>query len=106
MEGESLLPALSKAAQPRSKPIFWEFAANHAVRIENWKLVAERSRDWELYNLDEDRCETNDLASAQPTIVADLAKRYDRWSQRVGAKSHARCKRTKPSSQAQLFPLD
>ncbi len=105
MEGVSLVPALKRQAERRERPIYWEYAANHAVRDGNWKLVAERGRDWELYDLSVDRSETRDLAADNPQQVKRLAAGYNAWAQRVGAKNHAKCQATKPSKQSQLFKL-
>ncbi|MHC4880013.1 MAG: arylsulfatase [Planctomycetota bacterium] len=106
MEGTSLVPALKAGQTNRGdKPIFWEFAANHAVRDGRWKLVAERSKDWELYDLSTDRSETQDLAGSQPDRVRRLAARYDAWAERTGAKVHEMCRKTRPSNQSQLFDL-
>jgi arylsulfatase len=106
MEGQSLLPALQGLADARSKPIFWEFSGNHAIRDADWKLVAERSKDWELYDMAADRTETNNLASQYPERVQQLAQKYDSWAIRTGAKTHAKCLKAKPSTQSQLFDLD
>jgi len=105
MEGESLLSAFRGEDRDSVKPVFWEFAANHAVRVGDWKLVAERSKDWELYDLANDRCETNDLVEVNPNKVKQLAAEYDAWAARVKAKNHAQCMNTKPSNQSQLFDL-
>ena len=106
MEGESLLAALRGNVSNRSKPIFWEFSNNHAIRDGDWKLVAERSKDWELYHLSKDRTETTNLAKLHPDTVADLAAKYDTWAARTGARLHAKAIKSKPSSQSQLFKLD
>ena len=105
MEGVSLVPAFRGSKQRGETPIFWEFSGNHAVRSGDWKLVAERSKDWELYDLAADRSETRDLAADQPDRVKKLASIYDAWARRTGARTHANCKRRKPSSQSQLFDL-
>jgi arylsulfatase len=105
MEGVSLVPVLRGQQRERSEPIFWEFSGNHAVREGNWKLVAERSKEWELYDLSQDRTETNDLATDHPDVVRRLGSRYDAWANRVGAKRHAQCIQSKTSSQSQLFDL-
>ena len=44
--------------------MFWEHEGNAAVRIGKWKLVKRYPRAWELYDMDADRTELNDLASA------------------------------------------
>ncbi len=106
MEGVSLLPALQNGQTKRGdKPIYWEFAGNHAVRDGRWKLVAERSKDWELYDLAADRSETADLAATNPDQVKRLASMYDAWAKRSGSKTHEKCMKTKPSNQSQLFEL-
>ena len=104
MEGVSLVNAWTATSQdPRQEPIFWEFSGNHAVRDGKWKLVAERSKDWELYNVAADRCETDDVSDEYPEVVRRLAKQYDLWAKRCGSKTHAKSMKTKPSSQSQLF---
>lgn len=105
MEGVSMVPSLRGEPLPERKPIFWEFAANHAVRDGTWKLVAERGKDWELYDLSVDRTETRDLSDRYADVVERLNATYDAWAERVGAKTHPRCMKTKPSSQSQLFDL-
>ncbi|MEM7479091.1 MAG: arylsulfatase, partial [Planctomycetota bacterium] len=105
MEGVSLVGAFQQKETSRTKPIFWEFSGNHAVRDGNWKLVAERSKDWELYNLAEDRSETNNLVDQHPDRVQVMAEVYDAWAKRATAKTHEKCMANKPSSQSQLFDL-
>lgn len=105
MEGESLVPALQGTVTSRSRPLFWEFSGNHAIRAGNWKLVAERSKDWELYDLAADRSETNNLADEQPGRVKKLAAAYDAWAKRANGKTHKQSRAMKPSSQSQLFDL-
>lgn len=105
MEGESMVPTFRGTPGKHRKPIFWEFSANHAVRDGNWKLVAQRGGEWELYDLSVDRTETNDLAREHQDVVKRLSQSYDAWAKRTGAKTHAKCVQTKPSSQSQLFDL-
>ena len=105
MEGVSLVPAFHGKKERGDHPLFWEFAGNHAIRVDDWKLVAERSKEWELYDLSKDRSETQDLAAKSPKHVKQLAKLYDQWAKRTGAKTHKKCVATKPSSQSQLFEL-
>ena len=39
---------------------------------------------WELYNLDEDFTQANDLASAHPDRVRDMVALYEAWAERCG----------------------
>lgn len=106
MEGTSLVSVLrGNKRVKREQPIFWEFSGNHAVRSGEWKLVAERGKPWELYHLSKDRSETTNLADQNPDIANNLAKTYEQWSERVGARSHAQSMKMKPSKQSQLFDL-
>lgn len=62
------------------------------MREGNWKLVAERGRDWELYNLAEDRTERNNLLDQHLERVASMKKQYDAWAARIGALSDEEAK--------------
>jgi arylsulfatase len=107
MEGASLVPAFNGSKiRDGEKPIFWEYSGNHAIRDGKWKLVAERGKAWELYDLSKDRSETNNLAGKLPRRVKQMAARYDAWAKRTGAKIHEKSKKLKPSTQSQLFDLD
>ena len=105
MEGVSMVSTFRGNRNANRPPIFWEFSANHAVRDGDWKLVAERSKDWELYDLSVDRSETNNIASRHPEVVQRLGALYDAWAHRAGAKTHQKCVKAKPSTQSQLFDL-
>ncbi|OYP33870.1 arylsulfatase [Rhodopirellula sp. MGV] len=105
MEGISMLGTFDGSPQQSRPPIFWEFSANHAVRDGQWKLVAERGKPWELYDLSRDRTETQDLSLSKPAIVTRMAEAYDQWANRVGAKSHTQSETAKPSRQSQQFDL-
>lgn len=89
LEGRSLVPVLQgKLREPHSE-LCWEWSGNCAVRRGQWKLVWDtlnKSRQWELYNIDADRTEMNDLASDMPELVADLRGAYERWATATGRK--------------------
>lgn len=83
LEGRSLVPVFGRDGLERP-PMFWEHEGNAAVRIGKWKLVKRYPLDWELYDLDADRTELNDLAPQYPGRVADMAAQYEAWAARCG----------------------
>ena len=83
LEGRSLVPVIEHDELPE-RPLFWEHEGNAAVRCGRWKLVKEYPGDWELYDMLQDRTETNDIASEQPALVRNLARQYDEWAERCG----------------------
>jgi arylsulfatase A-like enzyme len=81
VDGMSILPELLGAevvgrAQPQHEYLYWEYGAQVAVRMGNWKAIRPgKSAAWELYDLRKDVSETNDLAAAHPDVLARM-KRY------------------------------
>jgi arylsulfatase len=82
MEGVSLLPAFKNKSLDR-EPIYFEHIGHRAVRAGNWKLVAERGKAWELYDMANDRTELNDLAGEYPSVVEQLRSRWYGWAERA-----------------------
>jgi arylsulfatase len=82
-EGHSLAPSFAADEQDRA-PLFWEHEGNAAVRVGNWKLVRKYPGDWELYDMQADRTEMNDLAAAEPDRVREMTRLYAEWAERCG----------------------
>jgi len=83
MEGVSLMPAFAGKPVQRKEPIFWEHESNRAVRDGKWKLVAKEDQPWELYDMEKDRTEMNDLAAKEPEKVKAFAAKWDVWAARA-----------------------
>ena len=87
LQGVSLGPAFSGKKLKRENPIFWEHEGNRAIRIENWKLVAKGSSgEWELYDLDADRSELNNLRETHPERTSQMAEKWEAWAIEANAK--------------------
>jgi arylsulfatase A-like enzyme len=86
MPGNSFAPILRGEDVLNNDPIFWEHNGNQAVRKGDWKLVAKKGKPWELYNLSEDRTETNNLVEQETARVNQLKESYKNWAEKVGVK--------------------
>jgi arylsulfatase A-like enzyme len=58
--------------------VFPEYGGQLAVRMGSWKAVRQQLKTkqpgaWELYDLANDRNETNNIAAAHPNLVAEAA---------------------------------
>ncbi len=99
--GRSLVPAL---AQDRTVPheyFWWYHDGNRAIRIGQWKLVADHDRSWELYDLTYDRSEARNLAAKYPSKVKELSTAWTKheeefaaqaWPEKVAGKDNKQVK--------------
>jgi arylsulfatase len=54
--------------------------------VDQWKAVKLRQGGaWQLFDLDVDGTETDDLAKREPERLQELASRFEAWRDRVGA---------------------
>ncbi|MGV3541118.1 MAG: arylsulfatase [Rufibacter sp.] len=85
LEGQSLIPLLS--GQPKkfntNRQLYWEHAGCKAVRDQQWKLVQVHEGPWELYDLEKDRCETNNLIEKYPERAEKMKQLYKVWADRA-----------------------
>ena len=82
IDGISFLPELLGKEQAEHKAMYWEFISQggkQAVRKGKWKLVKldvldpDKTRV-ELYDLENDRAEQNDVAEKYPEVLAEMKK--------------------------------
>jgi arylsulfatase len=86
MSGKSLLPVIRNQSWAGHEYLFWEHEGSRAVRKGKWKLVSLPQGPWELYDMDVDRSELNDLSGTWVDTVAALQDRYQEWADRVGVR--------------------
>lgn len=78
LQGTDLVTEINQPSDS-SRFLFFEHQGNRAVRFGKWKLVALDDQPWELYNIEKDRTESNDLAKKYPETVSELASAWDAW---------------------------
>ncbi|MDA7858932.1 arylsulfatase [Mariniblastus sp.] len=72
-DGLSFLPALSgNKDQKKHKYLYWEYAGQTAVRMNQWKAYKGKKGDWELYDLSSDVEEKIDIAADHPGTLKQL----------------------------------
>jgi arylsulfatase len=85
--GKSLMPMFSGIdTKLHSEPIFWEHEGNKAVRLGKYKLVQEwkaNSNNWELYDLQVDRSETQNIIDQFPNKANEMIAMYEEWAVKV-----------------------
>ncbi len=86
LEGESLVPLLRGRDQARVQPLFWEHEGNCALRDGEWKLVKRHPEGWELYNMERDRTELEDMAAREPDRVKRMSAEYRRRAAAYGVR--------------------
>jgi len=94
-EGKSLVPTFTNKPIARAF-IFWEHAANRALRMNEWKLVSKTQKkkifsplvdnNWELYNIDNDPSETINVANKYPEKVKEMSAKWEAEAIRMKAK--------------------
>jgi len=77
IQGRSLVPAFTRDGSVEQPFLFFHHTSNRGIRMGDWKLSAAGGKGpWELYNLADDRSETNDLSKKLPEKAKELA---DAW---------------------------
>jgi arylsulfatase A-like enzyme len=86
LEGLSLFPTFLGDSLDK-RQIFWEHEANRAVRQGKWKLVSAGSTQypftgpWELYDMEMDRSETQNLIEQYPELAGEMAGAWEHWAE-------------------------
>jgi arylsulfatase len=84
LEGKSLLPIFRGREREGHDVVFWEHEGNRGVLAGRWKLVSQHPGEWELFDMEADRTEMNDLAQRQPARVREFSDLWDKWASRCG----------------------
>jgi arylsulfatase len=74
--GKSLLPTF-KQDRDMTRTLWWSHRDNHAIRSGDWKLVKSNDGEWELFQINQDRAETKNLAAQHPVKCKELKKLWE-----------------------------
>jgi arylsulfatase len=87
VEGKSLVPFFNGVRDAGHRVLCFDHFESSAIRKGDWKLVRGnnryKNRTWELYNLAEDRCETNNLIDSHSGKAKELEVEWLAWAKRV-----------------------
>lgn len=79
--GKSLVPAFEQDVTIDRESLWWLHEGNRAVRIGNWKLVADKGGAWELFDLAMDRAEQFDQSEKRPDLAKQLEETWNRQTE-------------------------
>jgi arylsulfatase len=83
-DGESLLGLFQGKSWQREQPIFWEHEGNCAIRQGQFKLVKQYGQNWELYDMETDRTELNNLAGKNKLFEKIMLTEFNHWADSIG----------------------
>ncbi|MEM9936363.1 MAG: arylsulfatase [Bacteroidota bacterium] len=79
LDGMSLASYLQGSPATQERRLAWEHFGNRAMLDGKWKLVANKEKSWELYDMEKDRTELNDLAKVETDVRVRLENAYEKW---------------------------
>jgi len=79
LAGKSMLPIFRGEQRQGHDVLYWQFSRAKAIRTGKWKLVRYGQADWELYDLEKDRTELNNLAAQYPQKVKQMTSLWEDW---------------------------
>ncbi|MEO7649910.1 MAG: sulfatase-like hydrolase/transferase, partial [Bryobacteraceae bacterium] len=76
-DGTSLVGRLRGEAGPARREMWWYLYGSRAYRQGRWKVVfGVTRREWELYDIESDRTETQNLAAKHPEVLKQLTGKW------------------------------
>lgn len=81
-DGVDLSSVLLEGTELADRTLYWRAGQEWAIREGAFKLVFERQRR-ELFQLENDIAEANDLSARHPELVKRLTKKWKAWNERM-----------------------
>jgi arylsulfatase A-like enzyme len=84
IDGVNIVPyVLGENQAAPHKSLYWRAGPQHAIRQGNYKLRQQANQPPKLFDVVADVAEQQDLASAKPEVVKELAAAYDEWDKQL-----------------------
>lgn len=83
VEGVNLLPYVQgRKGEPPHERLYWRAGGgvSYAVREGRFKLARQAAGPEQLFDLESDPAETNDLSAAKPDVLGKLRAAYEAWN--------------------------
>ena len=68
----------------RKEPLFFQYGSWQVLRQNQWKLVRQIKKPWQLYDLSKDRTETRDLATNESERSKQMTETWEKWANELG----------------------
>ncbi len=75
--GKSLFPVFTRDDSVSHDYFWWLHEGTRAIRVGDWKLVADKDAPWELYDMRTDRAESINLVGKQPEKAREMEARWN-----------------------------
>jgi len=81
LEGKSMVSTFKGEKLNQHEYMFWEHQNYCAIRFKNWKAYKNLNDNvWELYDMEIDRTEQNDIANMHPELIQQLDEKWNEWA--------------------------
>lgn len=77
--GESFVSLFADPGWKRTRPLFFQYMDNRAIRTSQWTLAEVDDSGWELFDGENDPGETTDIARQHPATVDTLSDEWATW---------------------------
>ncbi len=82
--GADFMPLVLGSTPTAVRTMFFEHAGNQAARVGNWKIVKTHMHEWELYDLERDPTELQNVIHLEQKKMDSLKMLFNQWATLCG----------------------